>query len=465
MKIAPLSVGPIHLIGIGGIGMSGIAEILRTMGYIVQGSDQNNNANTERLGKLGVQIFIGHASEHVKDASVVVHSTAIQFDNPEIIQARLLNIPVMHRSEMMAEIMRFKSCVCVSGSHGKTTTTSLMGALLSDAHLDPTIINGGIINSLQTNALIGMGDWMVVEADESDGTFVKIPSTISVITNIDPEHLDYYKTFENLKQAFLYFCKNVPFYGFSIICSDSQIVQELMPHITNRRFITYGMQSPADCLAYNIQASSDGMRFSARYKEHIFENLHIQLHGEHNVLNTLPCLVIATEFGISQDCTRQMLAQFQGVKRRFTKVGVWQGVTIIDDYAHHPSEIESTLKAARNLCTGKIIAVVQVHRYTRLQALFEQFLSCFQQADHLILSPVYSAGEQPLSGIDHIALAQALRQKFSMPVDTIQNPEELAHKIYTLAKPDDYVLFMGAGSITQWAHALEQQLENLYSPS
>ncbi len=461
MKIAPLSVGKIHLIGIGGIGISGIAEILHSMGYEVQGSDQKESSNTERLRKEGIPVFIGHKAENVKGVAVVVHSTAVHFDNPEIVQARLDGIPVLHRSEMMAEIMRFKSSICISGSHGKTTTTSLIGSLLKAGNLNPTIITGGIINSLQTNAIIGKGEWMVVEADESDGTFIKIPSTISVITNIDPEHLDYYKTFDALKESFLTFAKQVPFYGFSVLCAEQPVVRGLMPHLTNRRFITYGIKEAADCQAHNIRSTAEGMIFDVTYKEHSLKDVHLNLHGQHNVLNTLATIVIALEFHIEPAIILKALKDFQGVKRRFTKVGEWKGATIIDDYAHHPSEIKAVLGAVHGIPHKKIIAVVQPHRYSRLHNLFKEFTESLQGVDHLILAPVYAAGESPISGADHIALAKAISLSGKTSVETIQSPAEVAPKIHQLVGAGDYVIFMGAGDITQWASALENQLNHI----
>ncbi|MEI8321008.1 MAG: UDP-N-acetylmuramate--L-alanine ligase [Alphaproteobacteria bacterium] len=461
MKIAPLSVGTIHLIGIGGIGISGIAEILHSMGYKVQGSDQVENSNTERLRKDGIPVFIGHKAENVKGVNAVVHSTAIHFDNPEIIQARKEGIPVMHRSEMMAEIMRFKSSICISGSHGKTTTTSLIGSILKAAHLKPTIINGGIINSLKTNAIIGTGDWMVVEADESDSTFIKIPSTISVITNIDPEHLDHYKTFEILKESFLSFAKQVPFYGFALLCTDHPVVNSLTPHITNRRFISYGVKQKADCMGHNVKATPEGMVFDVTYKNHHLKGVHLNLHGDHNVLNALAAIAIAFEFKVDDQTIHESLSSFQGVKRRFTKVGEWNGVSIIDDYAHHPSEIKAVLSAAKGVAAKKIIVVMQPHRYSRLHNLFEDFSTCFQGVDHLILAPVYAAGESAVPGADHIALAKAVALHLKFPVDIIQSPGEIPEKIKAIAHPGDYVIFMGAGSITQWAYALEDDLKKL----
>lgn len=461
MYIAPLSVGTIHLIGIGGIGISGIAEVLHNLGYKVQGSDQGENANTERLRSKGIPIFIGHKAENVKGVSVVVHSTAVHFDNPEIVQARKKRVPVISRSEMLAEIMRFKSSVCVSGSHGKTTTTSLVAALLSAGGIDPTVINGGIINSLQSNAMIGKGNWMVVEADESDSTFIKIPSTISVITNIDPEHLDHHKTFEKLKESFLTFARQVPFYGFSVLCADHPTVHDLTPHITTRRFVTYGIKKKADCMASNVKASAAGMTFDVQYKEHGLKDVHLSLHGEHNVLNALAAIVVALEMKVSSEKIKQSLKSFQGVKRRFTKAGEWKGVIIIDDYAHHPSEIKAVLKAARGVTQKKVTVVMQPHRYSRLQNLFDEFVDSFKGADHVILAPVYAAGETPIPGVDHIALAKAVSLKYDIPVDTIGSPEELAPKLHALVKPEEYILFMGAGSSTQWAYALESQLKKL----
>jgi UDP-N-acetylmuramate--alanine ligase len=462
MNISPLSIGTIHLIGIGGIGMSGIAEILHSLGHKVQGSDMKESNNTLRLKELGIPLFIGHDSNNLKGVAIIVPSSDVKPSNIELITAKQQNIPVIPRSEMLAELMRFKATISIAGTHGKTTTTSLVGALLAAGNLDPTIINGGIINSLKTNARIGDGNWMVVEADESDGTFIKLPSTIGIITNIDPEHMSHFGTFENLTRSFLQFAQQVPFYGFSILCTDHPVVRSLIPHITNRRYITYGIDNEANCMASNITALSSGMQFTVTYKKIILKDLHLPLHGHHNVLNCLAAIIVALELNISEKTIRQALSEFQGVKRRFTQIGVVQGITIIDDYGHHPTEIAAVLKAARAITEKQVIAVVQPHRFSRVKDLFPEFTQCFKDADQIIIAPIYAAGETPIEGVTHKALKQAVKDHFKGPIHTIERPEELAALIHKIASPGDYVICLGAGTISEWAHQLPLNLEALY---
>ncbi len=468
MRQLPFDIGTIHFIGIGGIGMSGIAEILLNLGYSVSGSDVNDSANIRRLRTLGIDIAIGHDPANLRDASVVVASSAIRPDNPEVVKARSELIPVVPRAEMLAEIMQLKWAIAVAGTHGKTTTTSIIAAVLDAGRFDPTIINGGIINAYGTNARLGTGDWIVVEADESDGTFVKLPATIAVTTNIDPEHLDHYGDFASLKDAFVSFIQNIPFYGFATLCIDDPDVQALISRITDRRIVTYGFSPQADFRAANIQIDASGSRFrllatdhvTGRRNEHgVFE---IPMVGEHNVRNALAAVAIARELGIDMDTVRSALADFSGVRRRFTRTGTVGGVTIIDDYGHHPVEISAVLGAARVSSSGKIIAVVQPHRYSRVAHLFESFCTCFNDADTVIVSPIYSAGEEALPGISQATLIDGLRSRGHRDVVSLTDPTELPGLIAGIASPGDLVIFLGAGSITQWAHSLPGALARLW---
>ncbi|NBX03751.1 MAG: UDP-N-acetylmuramate--L-alanine ligase [Alphaproteobacteria bacterium] len=461
-----LDVGTLHFIGIGGIGMSGIAEVLKNLGYKVQGSDASSSYNTERLKTHGIDVFIGHKAEHVKDASVVVISSAIKADNPELIAARAARLPVVRRAEMLAELMRFKSAIAVAGTHGKTTTTALTAAMLESANLQPTVINGGIINARGTNAYLGAGEWMVVEADESDGTFTKLPATIGVITNIDPEHLDHYGDFEQVKNAFHTFLTNLPFYGFAVLCIDHPEVQALSAKVSDRRIITYGTNPQAEVRAVNIRSGADGetfdLEFNGRDGSRRIEGVKLPMHGMHNVRNSLAALAIAHELKVPDDVLVSGLANFEGVKRRFTKTGTALGITVIDDYGHHPVEISATLAAARkaqSAGSGKVIAVVQPHRYTRVRDLFQDFCTCFNDADIVIVADIYSAGEEPIDGISAESLAQGLRGAGHRNVMTLESPEALAAQVASVASAGDMVVCLGAGSITKWAYALPEQLK------
>src|SRR6202030_1356472 len=406
----PREIGPIHFVGIGGIGMSGIAEVLCNLGYTVQGSDASEGANVARLRDKGVKVSIGHKAEHVDGADVVVVSTAIKRDNPELMAARAQRIPVVRRAEMLAELMRLKSCVAIGGTHGKTTTTSMVAALLDAGDLDPTVINGGIINAYGTNARLGAGDWMVVEADESDGTFLKLPADIAIVTNVDPEHLDHFRTFDAVQAAFQAFVENVPFYGFAVMCTDHPVVQTMVGRIEDRRIVTYGENPQADVRLIGLDHANGHSRFSVAFGDragddvHTIENLILPMPGRHNALNATAAIAVAHDLGISDALIRKALAGFGGVRRRFTRTGAWNGVTVIDDYGHHPVEIAAVLKAAGESTRGQVIAVVQPHRYTRLAALFEQFCTCFNDADAVIVAHVYPAGEAPIEGADRDAL-------------------------------------------------------------
>jgi UDP-N-acetylmuramate--alanine ligase len=463
MKL-PSHLGPIHFVGIGGIGMSGIAEVLLNLGYDVQGSDAAENANVKRLRDKGARVFVGHDAQNLGDAAVVVVSTAIKRDNPELAAAREKRLPVVRRAEMLAELMRLKQCVAVAGTHGKTTTTSLVATLLDAGALDPTVINGGIINAYGTNARLGLGEWMVVEADESDGTFLKLPADVAVVTNIDPEHLDHFKTFDAIKEAFLAFVENLPFYGFAVMCLDHVTVQELVGKIEDRRVVTYGENPQADVRLCNIDLTGGVSRFNVTIRDRLhgrevaLNDLVMPMPGHHNALNATAAIAVAYELGVSVENIRKGLASFGGVKRRFTRTGEWNGASIFDDYGHHPVEIAAVLRAARASTTNQVIAVVQPHRYSRLQSLFDQFATCFNDADCVIVADVYAAGEAPIDHVDKDALVAAIKAHGHRQVFALPSPEDLPELIHELAKPGDYVVLLGAGNITQWAYALPGQL-------
>ncbi len=466
MKL-PRDIGPVHFVGIGGIGMSGIAEVLVNLGYTVQGSDQVESANVRRLRDKGAKIAIGHAAENLAHAGVVVVSSAIKRDNAELVAARALRLPVVRRAEMLAELMRLKSCVAIAGTHGKTTTTSMVAALLDGAGFDPTVINGGIINAYGTNARLGAGEWMVVEADESDGTFLKLPADIAVVTNVDPEHLDHFKTFEAVQEAFFAFVENVPFYGFSVMCTDHPVVQSLVGRIEDRRVVTYGENPQADVRLVDLSHAGGTSLFTVVVRDRTGQSVReigkiaLPMPGRHNALNATAAIAVARELNIGDDVIRSALGNFGGVRRRFTRTGIWNGVTIVDDYAHHPVEIAAVLRAARESTKGQVIAIVQPHRFTRLAALFEQFCGCFNDADAVIVAHVYTAGEAPISGADRDSLVAGLRTHGHRRVVALDEPEQLAALVAEMAEPGDYVVCLGAGSITQWAYALPAELTAL----
>ncbi len=463
----PHEIGPIHFVGIGGIGMSGIAEVLANLGHTVRGSDVAENANVKRLRDKGIAVTVGHRAENVQGAAVLVVSSAIKRDNPELMAARASRIPVVRRAEMLAELMRLKSCVAIAGTHGKTTTTSLVASLLDAGAMDPTVINGGIINAYGTNARLGDGEWMVVEADESDGTFLKLPTDVAIVTNVDPEHLDHFKTFDAVQEAFRTFVENVPFYGFAVMCTDHPVVQAIVGRIEDRRIITYGENPQADARLVNLQHANGASTFSIVFQNraegtaHEIGNLTMPMPGRHNALNATAAVAVARELGISDDMIRKALAGFGGVKRRFTRTGEWNGVTIIDDYGHHPVEIAAVLKAARESNAGRVIAVVQPHRYTRLQSLFEEFCSCFNDADAVIVADVYPAGEAPIEGIDRDNFVLGLRTHGHRRALPLENAQALAPLVKAEARPGDLVVCLGAGNITQWAYALPDELKAL----
>ncbi|MCF3630906.1 UDP-N-acetylmuramate--L-alanine ligase [Thalassospiraceae bacterium LMO-SO8] len=467
MRALPLDIGTLHFVGIGGIGMSGIAEVLHSLGYSVQGSDIADSANVKRLRDMGIDVHVGHDAANLGQAQVVVVSSAVKPDNPEVVAARQNLIPVVRRAEMLGELMRLKWSIAVGGTHGKTTTTSLVSAVLDGAGLDPTVINGGIINAYGTNARLGTGDWLVAEADESDGTFLKLPSTIAVVTNIDPEHMEHYGDFETLKRAFVQFVENIPFYGFAVLCIDHAEVQNLIPRVSDRRVVTYGFSPQADVRAVNMTPGLDGIAFDAVIRDRKtgetreIADLHLPMYGQHNVQNALAAIAIANEMMLSDADVARALAKFGGVKRRFTRTGTVGGITVIDDYGHHPVEISAVLAAARDATNGKVIAVVQPHRYTRLRDLFEDFCTCFNDADAVVVAPVYAAGEAPIEGIDRDSLVEGLKVHGHRKVIALDAPEDLARITLDLAKSGDFVVCLGAGTITAWANALPEQLQEL----
>ncbi|MBJ3774939.1 UDP-N-acetylmuramate--L-alanine ligase [Acuticoccus sp. 2012] len=457
------AIGPIHFVGIGGIGMSGIAEVLHNLGYTVQGSDIAENANVARLREKGIDVAIGHAAQNIEGATVIVVSSAVKRDNPELMAARARLLPVVRRAEMLAELMRLKQAIAVGGTHGKTTTTSLVATLLEAGGLDPTVINGGIINAYGTNARLGEGDWLVAEADESDGTFVKLPADIAIVTNIDPEHLDHYGTFDGVRAAFRQFVENVPFYGFAVMCLDHPEVQAMVGRIEDRRIITYGANPQADVRYVDVEPgprTNFAVSITDRVtgEERRIDGLTLPMPGIHNVSNATAAIAVADRLGIDADAIRRGLDAFRGVKRRFTHVGDWNGVAVFDDYGHHPVEIRAVLAAARQAAKGKVIAVVQPHRYSRLKSLFDDFCLCFNDADLVVVADVYPAGESPIEGADRDSLVTGLSVRGHRHAVPLEGREALAGIIKAHAQPGDMVICLGAGSITQWAAALPGEL-------
>ncbi len=473
MRAMPVNIGKLHFVGIGGIGMSGIAEVLHNLGYEVQGSDLSESANVKRLKDKGIKVFVGHGIENVAEAAIVVISSAIKDDNPELQAARAQKKTVVRRAEMLAELMRLKWSIAIAGTHGKTTTTTMVGAMLEEAGLDPTIINGGIIHKYGTNTRMGAGDWFVAEADESDGTFTKLPATIAVVTNIDPEHLDHYGSYDNIKAAFRRFIDNLPFYGFAVLCSDHQAVQDMIPALADRRVITYGFNPQADIQVSNLRAGSKGSTFDVTFagwmnddQDETIRDVFLPMLGDYNVSNSLASLAIAHEMGVPVPVMKTALKNFSGVNRRFTKTGQSNGVTVIDDYAHHPVEIKAVLRAARQAVEKsgkKVIAVKQPHRYSRLHDLFEDFCTCFNDADSVIIADVYEAGEKPIEGADKEHLVEGIQERGHKHVQTLLAQENLAEMVADIAEDGDYVICLGAGSISAWAHALPEQLDKAFA--
>ncbi|HEY0315145.1 MAG TPA: UDP-N-acetylmuramate--L-alanine ligase [Sphingomonas sp.] len=468
MKGVATDIGTIHFIGIGGIGMSGIAEVMHNLGYTVQGSDVAEGYVIEGLRKRGIKVMIGHDAANLGDAAVVVTSTAIKRGNPEVERALEERIPVVRRAEMLAELMRLKSTVAVAGTHGKTTTTSMVAALLDAGGVDPTVINGGIINSYGSNARLGASDWMVVEADESDGSFLRLDGTYAIVTNIDPEHLDHYGSFDAVKDAFVEFVENVPFYGAALLCLDHPEVQKIIPRVRDRRVVTYGFSAQADVRGVNVTPIPGGNRFEAiiRHRDgtsRSIEGIELPMPGRHNVSNALAAIGVALELGVRDDIIKTGFAKFGGVKRRFTKVGevVFDSgaATIIDDYGHHPVEIRAVLSAAREGAQGRVIAVAQPHRYSRLHDLMDEFQGAFNDADMVYVAPVYAAGEPPIEGVDAAALVAGLRMRGHRSAAEIAGADALAKDLAGVLKPDDMVICLGAGDITKWAAGLATAIE------
>ena len=462
MKALGTDIGTIHFVGIGGIGMSGIAEVMHQLGYKVQGSDASDSYVVEKLRKSGIPVSIGHSPDNLGDAAVVVCSTAIKDSNPEVQAAAERRLPRVKRAEMLAELMRMQKTVAVAGTHGKTTTTSMIAALLDGGGLDPTVINGGIINRYGSNARLGKSDWWVIEADESDGSFLRLDGTIAVVTNIDPEHLDHYGDFDGVKDAFVEFVENVPFYGLAVLCVDHPEVQTIIGRIRDRRIVTYGFSALADVRAENVTPVPGGTTFDALILDKDDERrslaVHVPIPGRHNVQNALAAIAVALELGISDEAIVAAFEKFEGVKRRFTHAGEADGAVVIDDYAHHPTEIRAVLAAAREGAQGRVIAVVQPHRYTRLRDLMDDFQSAFNDADVVFVAPVYPAGEEPIEGIDSAALADGLRAHGHRMVRAVADLDELCRELRDLAADGDMVICMGAGDITKWAAALPAAL-------
>jgi UDP-N-acetylmuramate--alanine ligase len=464
MKGVGTDIGTIHFVGIGGIGMSGIAEVMANLGYTVQGSDIAEGYVVEGLRGRGIKVMIGHKAENIGDAAVVVTSTAVKRDNPEVVAALENRIPVVRRAEMLAELMRLKNTVAVAGTHGKTTTTSMIACLLDAGGVDPTVINGGIINSYGSNARLGASDWMVVEADESDGSFLRLDGTIAVVTNIDPEHLDHYGSFDRVKDAFVEFIENVPFYGAAVLCIDHPEVQAVIPKVRDRRVVTYGFSAQADVRGEAVTPYPGGNRFTAvlRQRDGSFrriEDIALPMPGRHNVQNALAAVAVAVEMGVSDDLVRTGFAKFGGVKRRFTKVGEVDDVTIIDDYGHHPVEIRAVLAAAREGVKGRVIAVVQPHRFTRLRDHLEDFESAFNDADVVYAAPVYPAGEQPIEGISSDTMVAGMKERGHRSAHVIAGPDALADALAGTVQPGDIVVCLGAGDITKWAAGLADAIK------
>ena len=467
----PLGMGTLYFSGIGGIGMSAVAEILHNLGYDVAGSDMAENANVLRLKKLGIPVFPTQEEKYIKNIAALVRSTAIGEGHPEVVAARAQKIPVVHRSEMLAEIMRLKTSVAIAGTHGKTTTTSMMAALFDEEGLDPTVINGGIINAYGTNAYLGKGEWLVAEADESDGSFLRLPAKIGVITNIDAEHMEYYGSFEALFTAYKNFLYRLPFYGFCVLCKDHPHIRRLIDQVIDRQVITYSVEGQADIAARNIRFSENTSIYDVvldkklGYGEQLLPNVVLPMPGLHNIQNSLAAIAVAVKLGFSARAIRDGFKKFQGVKRRFTKVAEIDGITIIDDYGHHPREIEMTLKTARQVVDGygkgSVIAVVQPHRYSRVRDLFDAFCHCFNDADTVVVTDIYSAGEEPIAPYDKEYLAEAVRKTGHQKVFCLEEPQALAGLVKRLAQAGDMVVCLGAGSISQWAYALPEALEKL----
>jgi UDP-N-acetylmuramate--alanine ligase len=456
----PGDVGPIHFVGIGGIGMSGIAEVLLNLGYVVQGSDLKSSKITQRLGSLGAQVFIGQKAENLEEAAVVVISTAIKPGNPELDEARARGLPVVRRADMLAELMRLKSNIAIAGTHGKTTTTTMMAELMVAGGFDPTVVNGGIIHAYGSNARMGQGEWMVVEADESDGSFNRLPATVAIVTNIDPEHMEHWGEFDSLRDGFFNFVSSIPFYGIAVCCTDHPEVQALVGRVSDRRIVTYGFNAQADVRAVNLTYKAGVAHFDVHLQneDRVIEGCSLPMPGDHNVSNALSAVAVARHLGMNSSEIREALANFGGVNRRFTKVGEVNGVTIIDDYGHHPVEIAAVLKAARQACEGRVIAVHQPHRYSRLSNLFEDFCACFNEADVVAIAEVFAAGEDPIEGASRDDLVAGMIRHGHRHARAILSEDDLERLVREQAGPGDMVVCLGAGTISAWANGLPERL-------
>lgn len=460
----PRDAGNFHIIGIGGIGMSAIAEILMAKGFTVQGSDQKDSANVQRLRAMGIRVFIGHDPVNLIGAQCVVISTAVKDGNPELEAARRKNLQIIRRAEILAELMRLYATVSITGTHGKTTTSSLASHVFAAAGLDPTVITGGIINEWGSNARLGKGDWMLVEADESDGTFTRLPTQIGVVTNVDPEHLDYFKSVNNMHREYAMFFKNIPFYGLAVTCIDHPVARDMVEALglrrDGRRLLTYGVRDDADLRLMGLQADGHISQFDFDMSNRVrggarrAQGWRLPFLGQHNVLNALAAVAVATEVGITDEQIRTGLASFSGVKRRFQLTGTWNGVSIFDDYAHHPVELLSVLEAAKSGARGRVIAVVEPHRYSRVRDLFGDFCTCFAPADRVLIMPLYSAGEAPIDGIDEQSLADGIRATGHPSVEALDDTAALVASLRATAREGDMVICAGAGTSTEWAHAL-----------
>ena len=464
MKPFSKDIGVIHFIGIGGIGMSGIAEILCNLGYKISGSDINKSSNVNRLIEMGIKVHIGQRAENIKNVSIIVISSAIPEDNVELVAGALNKIPIVRRADMLAELMRFKKSISVGGSHGKTTTTSFISSLLEGAKLDPTVVNGGIIEAYGTNARLGKSDWMIVEADESDGTFIKLPSTYVVITNIDREHIDFYKTFDNLNRAFRNFVENIPFYGVAFVCIDSPDTENLCKDIKYRKLITYGFNRKSDLMISNVEVKNYLTYFditinkSNLSKKKFIKNIAIPIPGDHNIRNACASIAVALELDIKEKTIKDVLLNFRGVERRFSFVGSVNNIKIIDDYAHHPTEIKNTLKAARLLCNGKLIVVFEPHRYSRIIDLYDEFINSFFDADILFVTKIYSAGEKQITDINEKIIAKSIQKMGHKNVKCFKDEKCMEVELSEVSSSDDFIIFLGAGSISKKARSMEESM-------
>ena len=460
-------IGTIHFVGIGGIGMSGIAEVLYNLGYNITGSDIANSSNIERLRKIGVKINIGQDAKNLINISIVVISSAIKEDNVELLAANLKKIPIVRRADMLAELMRFKKSIAIGGSHGKTTTTSFVSALLEGADLDPTVVNGGVIEAYGTNARLGKSDWMVVEADESDGTFTRLPATYVVITNIDREHLDFYKSFDNLLKAFRNFVENIPFYGVAFICTDFSDTANLYKDIKYRKLISFGFNEKADLKAFNVKIKDNLTYFdvfinkSDISQSRTIKNIIIPLPGDYNIRNALGAVAVALELGIKEDIIKKSLLGFKGVERRFSFVGKVNNISIIDDYAHHPTEIKNTISAAKSLCSGKLIIIFEPHRYSRIIDLYDDFINSFDKADFLFVTNIYAAGEKYIEGVSKEIIIQSIKDTGHKNVSFFENEDCMEKELIQIAHKNDFIMFLGAGAISKKARALEKNMLQL----